>query len=46
MNRAQIFPAIMIVMNLGAAVMCASCGDWKRAGYWIAAAFLNYFVSF
>jgi len=30
MNRAQIFPAIMIVMNLGAAVMCASCGELRR----------------
>jgi hypothetical protein len=42
----QIFPLIMIVMDLGAAIVCLSGGDWKRALYWCAAALLTWSITF
>lgn len=46
MNKAQIFPAVLILLDLGASVMCFGCGDWKRGIYWIAAAVLTTTVTF
>ena len=38
-ERSQwIFPAVMILMNVGAAVVAFKAGDWRRGGYWIASA--------
>ena len=37
---------VMIVMNVGAAVMCVAAKDYKKAVYWIAAAVLNACVTF
>ncbi len=45
MNK-YIFPITLILLDLGAAVMCALGGDIKKAIYWIAAAVLNICVTF
>lgn len=44
--KQYIFPCILIACNLGAAVMCVTGGDIKKAIYWIAAAVLNATVTF
>ncbi len=36
MTRAQLFPATLIVLDLGAAVAYGVEGDWRRAVYWLA----------
>ena len=33
-----IFPALMILMNVGASVVAFKAGDWRRGVYWIASA--------
>lgn len=35
-NRAYLFPAVLLVCNAGAAVGCAANGDWRKAIYWMA----------
>ena len=42
----KVFPSILIVLDIGAAVVYACHGDWKRAVYWIAAATLTTTVTF
>jgi len=42
----KIFPSIMILMSLGAAVTYLFDGDWRRTIYWIAAAILTTTVTF
>jgi hypothetical protein len=42
----KIFPAILIALNICAAVVYFSNGDIKRGVYWVAAATLTYCVSF
>jgi len=38
-NRSQlIFPALLILMNVGASVMAFKAGDWRRGVYWITSA--------
>jgi hypothetical protein len=38
-NRTQfIFPALMIVMNVGASLVAFKAGDWRRGVYWITSA--------
>ena len=46
MDKKYIFPCILIVCNVGAAIMCVAGGDFKKAVYWIAAAVLNAAVTF
>ena len=41
-----IFPIALIVIDLGAAVGCALEADFKMTAYWIAAAVINYCVTF
>ena len=45
MNK-YIFPVTLMVIDLGAAIVYAAGGDLKKAVYWIAAAVLNYCVTF
>ncbi|MGH6631127.1 MAG: hypothetical protein ACRELS_16980 [Candidatus Rokuibacteriota bacterium] len=45
MTRAQAFPAALIVLNLGAAVVYGYEGDWRRAVYWLSAAVLTVTVA-
>ena len=42
MNAAKIFP----IMDVGAAIVYACCGDWKHMTYWLAAATLTATVTF
>ncbi|MCM1246791.1 MAG: hypothetical protein NC293_14225 [Roseburia sp.] len=46
MDREKIFPAILIILQIGAGIVYASQGDCKKAAYWIAAAVLNIAVTF
>jgi hypothetical protein len=46
MTRAQAFPALLIVLNLAAAVAYAVDADVRRAIYWLAAAVLTAVVTF
>lgn len=46
MKPTYIFPVIMIIMDIGAAVMCVIGKDYKKAVYWVAAAVLNAAVMF
>lgn len=41
-----IFPVALILLDVGAAVMCVFGKDYKRAVYWLAAAVLNVTVTF
>ncbi|HXG15044.1 MAG TPA: hypothetical protein VNK50_02295 [Calidithermus sp.] len=45
MSRAQLFPALLVVLDLGAAVVYALEGDWRRSVYWTAAAVLTAVVT-
>lgn len=45
MNK-YIFPILLIILDVGAAVIYAACGDMKKAIYWTAAAVLNIAVTF
>ena len=46
MTRAQIFPALMIALDVFAAVVYAAEGDVRRTVYWMAAAILTVTVTF
>lgn len=46
MNTKQIFPIILIVLDVGACVMCAVNKDFKMALYWLSAGILNCCVTF
>lgn len=46
MKAQYIFPTALIVLNIGAAVLCAVNRDYKKSIYWIAAAVLNACVTF
>lgn len=47
MNKyVYLFPVLLILLDIGAAVVYASAGDFKKAVYWIAAAILNITVTF
>ncbi len=45
MTRAQIFPAVLILLDLGAAVVYALAADPRRAVYWVAGAVLTLCVT-
>ena len=42
----HIFPVILILLDIGAAVMYGVARDWRKVIYWIAAAVLNMVVTF
>ena len=42
----KIFPADLIALDVGAAVMCFIGKDYKKGVYWLAAAVLNICVTF
>jgi len=45
-NRSQwIFPALMILMNVGASLMAFKAGDWRRGAYWITSAVCLGFIA-
>ena len=46
MKPTQIFPTILILLNLCASVVCAYHKDMRMFVYWLAAAVLNITVTF
>jgi hypothetical protein len=40
------FPTILIVLDLAAAIVWASHGDWRKATYWTCAAVLTFTVTY
>ena len=46
MTTKQIFPVILILLDIGAAGVYLSHGDWKKFIYWMAAATLTATVTF
>lgn len=40
------FPAVLIALDVGAAIVCFFGKDYKRGVYWLAAAVLNACVTF
>ena len=45
MRAHQMLPTVMIVLSVGAALLYAPTGDWRRVLYWLAAAALTYSVT-
>ena len=46
MDRTQIFPSVLIVLDIAAAVMYVADGDFRKVIYWLAAAVLTATVTF
>jgi len=46
MTRSQIFPSILIVLDLCAAFVYGLDGNWRLSIYWLAAAVLTVCVTF
>jgi len=46
MTRAQLFPVLLIVLDIGASIVYACGQDWRRGIYWLAAAVLTATVTF
>ena len=42
----KFFPAVLILLDVGAAIACAKNKDWRKVVYWLAAAVLNASVTF
>jgi hypothetical protein len=38
MNLTVLFPALLLLLNLGAALVCFMTRDWNRGLYWLASA--------
>ncbi len=46
MKSIYIFPIILMILDIGAAIVYGIHGDWKKSVYWIAAAILSATVTF
>jgi len=46
MNRAQLFPLAMMILQTASAVVYSARGDWRRALYWFAAVAITAAVTF
>lgn len=46
MNKTQIFPLILIVLQIGAGIMYGLSKDWRMMIYWMAASILNIAITF
>jgi len=42
----RLLPCILIFIDVCAAISYATCGDWRRVVYWLAAAVLTVTVTF
>lgn len=42
----RLFPMLMILLNILAAIVYATHGDWRKIIYWLAAAALTAVVTF
>jgi hypothetical protein len=45
MTVERILPAVIFTVLIGAAVLYFYAGDWRRAGYWLSAAAITFFVT-
>jgi len=45
MNITHIIPIILIILDIGSAVVYAFSGKWLHTGYWISAALITTFVT-
>ena len=46
MKLTQIFPTILILLDIAAAIVYAWHGDWRRMIYWLAAAVITGSVTY
>lgn len=46
MKNEQIFPTIIMSLQIGAMAFYAHAGDWRKSLYWLAAAALNFAVTY
>lgn len=46
MTRQLIFPTILIILNVCAALGYIPVHDWRKVGYWLGAAFLTACVTY
>jgi hypothetical protein len=44
--KPYLFPTLLIILDIGAAIVWAFEGDWRRFIYWLAAAILTATVTF
>lgn len=40
-----VMPGLMGLASVGSAIFYACDGDWRRAGYWLSAAAITFFVT-
>ena len=40
-----IMPCAMVALSFGSAAVYVAQGNWRRAGYWLAAAAITFFVT-
>jgi len=45
MNQ-KLFPTVLILLNLAACGVYLCYGDWRKTLYWLAAAILNFVVTY
>lgn len=45
-NSEKFFPMLLILLDIGAAIVYAKHRDWRKVIYWLAAAVLNAAVTF
>ena len=46
MRYEKLFPTLLIILDICAAIAYIPTGDWRRVVYWLAAATLTYCVTF
>lgn len=46
MNKAQVLPSVLIAIDIGAGLVYAIDGDFRRLVYWLSAAVLTACVTF
>ena len=44
--KQYLFPSMLILLQIGASVVCGFDGDWRKMIYWLSAAVLNIAVTF
>lgn len=45
-DKRYVFPALLLMSNIGAAVVCFYMRDWKRGTYWLASGICIAMVAF
>lgn len=46
LDSTAVFPAVLLVLNVAAAVACFHAQDWRRGVYWLASAVCIAMVAF